>query len=68
MTEKEILKASFVEVIRETLLDSSSFYAQISLKYGDNEKRQFEAISLSSKYYDALEWFNDFLEGYDQAE
>lgn len=63
MTDKEVLKASFIDVIKESLLRDSSFHAQMSLK-AENEEEQFERISLSSKYYDALEWFNEFVNNY----
>lgn len=57
MTAKEILNASFIEVIKESLISDSSFYAQISLKHNDNLEIQNEQLALSQKYNDALEWF-----------
>lgn len=58
MTLKEELNASFIDLIKEDLLNGSSFYAQTSLKYGNDKEKQQEQLDLSQKYYDALEWFN----------
>ena len=68
MTEKEILKASFIEVIKDTLLTSSSFYAQMALKYGDEDKKEQEMLDLSNKYYDTLDWFSELFNDCDEAE
>lgn len=64
MTTQETLNASFIEVIKESLLNDSSFYAQMSLKYGDDKEKQQEQLDLSQKYYDALEWFTEFINKY----
>jgi len=52
------LESSYVDLIKEDLLNGSSFYAQMSLKYGDDKEKEKEQLDLSQKYYDALEWFN----------
>ena len=65
MTDKEILKASFRDVIKESLLSDSSFYAQTSLKYNDDKEKQQEQLDLSQKYYDALEWFSSLMDKID---
>ena len=64
MIAKEILNASFIEVIKESLLNDSSFYAQMSLKYGDDKEKEQEQLDLSNKYYDALNWFEEFINKY----
>jgi len=64
MIAKEILNASFIEVIKESLLNDSSFYAQMSLKYGDDVEKEKEQLDLSNKYYDALNWFEEFINKY----
>jgi hypothetical protein len=61
MTTKEILNSSFVEVVKESLLNDSYFYAQMSLKFGDDEEKEQEQLDLSNKYYDTLTWFEDFI-------
>lgn len=66
MIAKEILNASFIEVIKESLLNDSSFYAQMSLKYGDDKEKEQEQLDLSNKYYDALNWFEEFINKYPQ--
>lgn len=68
MTEKEILKASFIEVVKESLLNNSSFYAQMALKYGDDDEKEQEQLDLSNKYYDTLDWFSDLFNDCDEAE
>lgn len=68
MTPKEILNASFIEVIKESLLSDSSFYAQTSLKYNDDKEKQQEQLDLSQKYYDAMEWITNFFDGYGEAD
>jgi hypothetical protein len=60
MTEKEILKASFIEVVKESLLSNSAFYAQMALKYDNDEEKEQQQLDLSNKYYDTLNWFEEY--------
>jgi hypothetical protein len=59
MTQEEILKADYINIIKDELLSSSSYYAQMALKAGDNKDLQDTNLKISQKYYDSLEWFNE---------
>ena len=63
MKHDEILKLNHIDLIKEELLSSSSFYAQMAIKAGDNKDLENTNLKLSQKYYDSFEWFTELTQG-----
>ncbi len=63
MKHDEILKLNHIDLIKEELLSSSSFYAQMAIKAGDNKDLENTNLKLSQKYYDSFEWFTELTKG-----